>query len=59
MPWTNFGASPKARRFHREWWRLSFRRAFHNYEENERKHVLVLPNSTIEEIGVDGDISGF
>ena len=34
-PWTNSGAShpcasPEARRFHREWWRLSFRRAFHN-----------------------------
>ena len=39
-PWTNFGAShpcasPEARRFHWEWWRLSFRRAFHNHGQQE------------------------
>ena len=28
-------------------------------EENERKHVLVLPDSTSVEIGVDADFSDF
>ena len=28
-------------------------------EEDERKHVLVLPDSTSVEIGVDADLSNF
>ena len=55
-PWTNFGASRpcaslEARCFHREWWRLSFRRAFHNYDQDS----LRSPSTLITAIAESGN----